>query len=273
MKRPMFRFLWMTIWLIALSILLNVLLDSKIISLYTGVSHSWVSWLICLLWLFVASMLIRYSSKAIQNSINRSSQFAKISVLVARVYSTVGYAFMIVIGLHLIHIKVGSILVGGALTGVVVGIGAQSTLSNVFAGIILLTLHPFSIGQTITVRTYLFSGVEYSGVVEDINWYHTVIRENGQKRVIPNSAMIQSAITIISDTHSMVYPVPVPYSVSIDEFKQALMEKTGDSVDVIVREFRQDEYVLDVTIPSQMKPDDLRAVLNHYQNRGQKQEL
>jgi small conductance mechanosensitive channel len=62
-------------------------------------------------------------------------------------FSAIGYSFVLVVSLHLLHIKIGSILVGGAVTGVIVGIGAQSTLSNLFAGVVLFTLRPFLLGK------------------------------------------------------------------------------------------------------------------------------
>ena len=50
----------------------------------------------------------------------------------------VGGLATIVITLQLLDIPITQLIVGGALTGVLVGIAAQQSLSNVFAGIVLL---------------------------------------------------------------------------------------------------------------------------------------
>lgn len=187
-------------------------------------------------------------------------------------YSAVGYTFMVVVALHLLHVKVGSILVGGVLTGVIVGIGAQSTLSNFFAGMILFTLRPFSVGQTITVRTYLFSGVEYSGFVEDITWYHTILISDGQKRLIPNTSIIVSVITIVSNDHMRVIVIPLPYAASFHDFERKLNEETGDYVEVTVRDFAETFYNCEVKFPIHGDADAIRRVLHNYRHPTQADE-
>jgi small-conductance mechanosensitive channel len=60
------------------------------------------------------------------------------------------------------------LLVGGALTGVIVGIAAQASLSNIIAGVVILFARPCTVGLYVTVRANTFSGVEYSGQVRDV---------------------------------------------------------------------------------------------------------
>jgi hypothetical protein len=63
------------------------------------------------------------------------------------------------------------------------------------------------------LRTYLFGGIEYRGVVIDVNFY-TVLIDEDQKRIIPNSSVIVSAITLNPQERKHVYTVPIPYPVS-----------------------------------------------------------
>ena len=53
-------------------------------------------------------------------------------------YTIVGFGV-----LTLLHVNLGNLLVGGAITGVVVGIAAQQTLGNFFAGLVLLFARPY----------------------------------------------------------------------------------------------------------------------------------
>ena len=52
--------------------------------------------------------------------------------------SSVGYLAVLLVALDLFEVPVGHLLVGGAVTGVVVGIAAQQSLGNLFAGLVLL---------------------------------------------------------------------------------------------------------------------------------------
>ena len=59
----------------------------------------------------------------------------------------VGGLATLVITLQLFDIAVTQLVVGGAVTGVLLGIAAQQSLANVFAGIVLLFARPFRVGD------------------------------------------------------------------------------------------------------------------------------
>jgi len=62
--------------------------------------------------------------------------------------TAVGYLLVMFIALVLMRIPVGQLLLSGAVTGVILGIAAQQTLGDAFAGIILMTSAPFRVGST-----------------------------------------------------------------------------------------------------------------------------
>jgi small-conductance mechanosensitive channel len=157
--------------------------------------------------------------------------------------------------------------VGGAVTGVIVGIAAQSTLSNLFAGLVLLTVRPFTVGQSITLRTYQFGGIEYRGTVIDVNWYYTVLIDEDQKRILPNSSVIVSAITLNPEERKHVYTVPIPYSVSKKEVEKALLADTDGRAMIKIREFTTDAYNLEIHLPVNVDPDLIRETLAKYRQK------
>ena len=55
----------------------------------------------------------------------------------------VGYGTVLLGLLGLLRVNLGNLLVGGAVTGVVIGIAAQQTLGNFFAGLVLLFARPY----------------------------------------------------------------------------------------------------------------------------------
>lgn len=250
------------ILLVVLAAVFSVARDSSLLNSIPARDRQAIQWALVLLWVLTGVWTIRHLRRILTNiTLRHNRSDVRVAMLVSRTFSAIGYAFVIVVGLHLLHIKVGSILVGGAVTGVIVGIGAQSTLSNLFAGLILFTLRPFSIGQTITIRTWMFSGIEYSGTVLDVNWYYTILQDGTQRRILPNSSIIISVITIAADNGMQVYSVPLPYSTSVHDFEDSLRKATKGQAHVSIREFQETYYVAQVKTPAGMDRDEVRAAI------------
>jgi mechanosensitive ion channel-like protein len=99
----------------------------------------------------------------------------------------------IVITLQLLNIAVTQLVVGGALTGVLVGIAAQQSLANVFAGIVLLMARPFRVGDQVGIRSGALSGLLEGTVSEVSITYVTLQTTNGPVHV-PNSQVLAAAV-------------------------------------------------------------------------------
>ncbi len=90
----------------------------------------------------------------------------------------------------------GYVIIGLAtlgLTGVVLGIAAQQTLGNVFAGLVLLLTRPFIVGDEVRVRSGALGG-EFHGMVAGMGLtYVTLMTDDGELHV-PNSGVLASAV-------------------------------------------------------------------------------
>jgi small-conductance mechanosensitive channel len=107
--------------------------------------------------------------------------------------TAVGYLLVIFPALDLLGVNVGGLLLGGAVTGVVVGIAAQQTLGNIFAGMVLLFVRPFVVGDHIVLRSGPLGG-EYAGQVTDIGlFYVDLVTEDGPVK-LPNAGVLAGAI-------------------------------------------------------------------------------
>ncbi len=132
------------------------------------------------------------------------------------VVSFIGYVIVLFVTLGLLAVPVQHLLLGGALTGVVVGIAAQQSLGNVFAGLVLLVARPFSVGDRIRVRAGSLGG-EFEGTVRAMNLtYVTVDTDEGPLQV-PNSGILAAAVGPRRQPEGMVttesgLPVAVPSS-------------------------------------------------------------
>jgi small-conductance mechanosensitive channel len=104
-----------------------------------------------------------------------------------------GYAIALVGMLSMLSISVGHLLLGGAIAGVVIGIAAQQSLGNVFAGMVLLLARPFAVGNHIRVRSGALGGEFYGTVTSMSLTYVSVLTDDGLLKV-PNSSLLAAAV-------------------------------------------------------------------------------
>jgi small-conductance mechanosensitive channel len=109
------------------------------------------------------------------------------------VVSIAGYFIVVVSVLALIEVNVSGLLLGGAITGVVIGIAAQQTLGNFFAGLVLIAIRPLEVGEDIVMRSGPLGG-EYEGRVTDMGMFYIDLMTRYGPVKLPNAAVLASAI-------------------------------------------------------------------------------
>lgn len=105
----------------------------------------------------------------------------------------VGYGVVGLGILTLLRLNLGNLVVGGAVTGVIIGIAAQQTLGNFFAGLVLLFARPYAPGQRVTVRSGAMGG-PFEGTIVDAGLMYTTIRTNDGTVSMPNAGLLAAAI-------------------------------------------------------------------------------
>ena len=110
------------------------------------------------------------------------------------------------------------------IAAVVLGLAAQSTLANVFAGISLSASRPFDIGDRIKIDSY------DPGFVENITLRHTVIKTYQNEIIyIPNS--IVGSQTIVNYTQENSFSYPIRVSVAYGTDMQKAMDVIADAIE------------------------------------------
>jgi small-conductance mechanosensitive channel len=109
------------------------------------------------------------------------------------VTSFVGYTIVVFVGLGLLSVPVQHLLVGGALTGVIVGIAAQQALGNVFAGLVLLLARPFNLDERVRVRSGALGG-NFEGVIRGMNLTYVSVETDEGIVNVPNSLMLSVGV-------------------------------------------------------------------------------
>jgi Mechanosensitive ion channel len=118
----------------------------------------------------------------------------------------VGAVTTLLVTLALFSIPVEQLLLGGALTSVFVGIAAQQSLSNVFAGLVLLVARPFQVGDSIRLRAGALSG-EIDGTVSEIGITYVRMSCSDGMISIPNSQVLNA---VVGPLPASDYPAPPP---------------------------------------------------------------
>lgn len=114
------------------------------------------------------------------------------AALVRIVTVLVGVITTVAVTLSLFDLPVTQLVLGGAVVGVLLGIAAQQTLANLFAGIVLLQAHPFAVGDEVWIKSGALGG-QYEGAVTEIGLtYVRLDTENGPV-ALPNTQVLAAA--------------------------------------------------------------------------------
>jgi len=104
-----------------------------------------------------------------------------------------GAILTFVIALALLKVPVGQLVLGGALTTILIGIAAQQSLSNVFAGLVLLLSRPFFVGEAIQLRSGAMGGL-LEGTVTEIGITYLRLETADGPMSLPNSQVLAAAV-------------------------------------------------------------------------------
>ena len=121
----------------------------------------------------------------------------------------VGLIVTLFITLHLFGVAVQQLLVGTALTSVLLGIAAQQSLSNIFAGMVLLLSRPFRVGDAIQLRAGALGG-QLQGVVTEIGITYIRLDTGETVMSVPNSQVLAAAVGPIPHHPEQAAPTPAP---------------------------------------------------------------
>ena len=85
---------------------------------------------------------------------------------------------VIVVALRIVDLDPRAIAVGGAVTAVVLGLAAQSTIGNVIAGMVLLASRPFRAGDRVRLQGGPL-GKDVEGTVASLGLIYTTVARGG----------------------------------------------------------------------------------------------
>lgn len=104
-----------------------------------------------------------------------------------------GSVTILVITLDLLRVQISQLILGGALTTILIGIAAQQSLGNVFAGMVLLLSRPFALGDLIQLRSGSLGGI-IEGTVTEIGITYVRIETSDGVLFLPNSQVLAAGV-------------------------------------------------------------------------------
>ncbi len=105
-------------------------------------------------------------------------------------------------GLAVAGISLQAVAVGGAFTAVILGLAAQQTLGNVFAGMVLLTARPFRLGERVRLQAGVLAG-SVEGIVASLGLLYTTLSRGDERVMIPNTIVLSASIVPVREPESV----------------------------------------------------------------------
>ncbi|MDE1860218.1 MAG: mechanosensitive ion channel family protein [Candidatus Micrarchaeota archaeon] len=137
--------------------------------------------------------------------------------LILAVIALVGVAIVTFTSFPGAGATVASLFVAAGFASIVIGLAAQSSLSNIFAGMIVSTSRPFRIGDAVLFQ--MPWGAEWCWV-EDLRLSYTILKTWDKRRlVIPNQIFLNTPLvnyTMTDQSKLCIVFIQVPYEADLD---------------------------------------------------------
>jgi small conductance mechanosensitive channel len=117
-------------------------------------------------------------------------------------------AITVIATLGILGVSIQTLAFGGSITAIVIGLAAQQTLGNLFAGMVLLSARPFRVGMRVRLQAGQLGG-QIDGVVSSLGLLYTTLARGQDMVLIPNTVVLSSVVVPVRE------PDPVDVTVRL----------------------------------------------------------
>jgi small-conductance mechanosensitive channel len=154
------------------------------------------------------------------------------------------------LALRIVGLQSTAVAIGGAATAIIVGLAAQQTLGNLFAGVVLLGARPFRVAERVRLQGGVLAG-QLEGVVADTGLLYTTLTQGADKVYVPNGVVLNCAVVPLRepgavDVRARLSPDVQPSDLQ-DRLERTLTTPTRSAPRIRLEEFEPDEVVVRVT--------------------------
>jgi small-conductance mechanosensitive channel len=122
---------------------------------------------------------------------------------------TVGFVIRLVflvvamlVALRIAGLDPRTLAVSGAIVAVVFGLAAQQTLGNLIAGVVLISVRPFKVGDRVRLQSGGLAG-ELEGVVASLGLLYTTFARGEDSIMVPNNVVLGAAVVPLREPSSV----------------------------------------------------------------------
>jgi small conductance mechanosensitive channel len=117
-----------------------------------------------------------------------------------------------------------TLAVGGAITAVVIGLAAQQTLGNLIAGVVLISVRPFKVGDRVRLQAGAVAG-QIEGVIGSLGLLYTTFVRGQDTVMVPNNVVLAAAVVPLREPAAVDLRARLRPDVKPSEV-QSLLEET-----------------------------------------------
>jgi small-conductance mechanosensitive channel len=154
---------------------------------------------------------------------------------------------IVVFALRIVDLNPRAIALGGAVTAVVIGLAAQSTLGNVIAGIMLQASRPFRVGERVRLQGGSL-GATVEGTVASQGLIYTVFARGNGTFMVPNNSALSATIVPLRTPAGVDVLARLREGVLPSELEELLTREvsvpTRDDPDISLEEVYSDSVVV-----------------------------
>jgi len=138
----------------------------------------------------------RWVTRAILRALDRVMERSEMDVSLRKFLGDVSYAVLFIVvviaSLDSLGVKTTAVVAVLGAAGLAIGLALQGSLSNFAAGVMLIMLRPYKVGDIVTIG-------KYSGRVDAIRVFHTLVTTSDFREItIPNGTIIAQPIENLS---------------------------------------------------------------------------
>jgi small-conductance mechanosensitive channel len=160
-----------------------------------------------------------------------------------------GMAITLLVALRIAGVSAGTLLAGSTFTAVILGLAAQQTLGNLFAGLVLLSARPFKVGERVRFQAGAVAG-SAEGVVASLGLMYTTLARGADRIMIPNNVVLSAAVVPLREPPKVDVRVRLQSGIRPSQVQELLNENvttpTRSPAEVLLEELDGDDVVIRV---------------------------
>jgi small conductance mechanosensitive channel len=167
----------------------------------------------------------------------------------------------LLVALRIAGLPPTTLVAGSAFTAVVLGLAAQQTLGNLFAGLVLLSARPFRVGERVRLQAGAVGG-SVEGIVSSLGLLYTELARGEDRVLIPNNVVLAAAVVPLREPDSVDVRVRLGAGIPLTHVQAILDDHistpTRSSATVLLQEVDGEDVVVRVQATPERSADGAR---------------